>query len=143
MLHEWFEWTINKLIFRPLYKLYTLVWWRNHSDTHICTALSPGTTNHFWDAHYPECQDMIYTQFQGIYTIVSCGLWFFFLHQIYLIIWHKCIIARTHRNIMRDAVRTAIRDVRESGLSIAPRSTYELIPNLDTHEKGTSTESPV
>jgi len=145
MLHDWFEWTVNKLIFRPLYKLYTLVWWHDHSDTHICTALSPGTSSHFWKAHAPECQDMIYTQFQGIYTVISCGLWFFCLYQLYLILWHKCIIARTQRSIMRDAFRTAIQDARASGWlpsSNAPSTQTERKeePRVHLVDKATSTE---
>lgn len=116
MLHHWFEWTVDKLIFAPLYKLYTLVWWRNHSDTHICTALSPGTSSQFWESHPSECEDMIHTQFQGVYTIISCGLWFFFLYQIYQVFWYMCIISRTQRRVMRDAFRTAIQDIQQQGL---------------------------
>ena len=120
MIHEWFEWIVNKLIFRPLYKLYMLVWWHDHPDSHICTTISPGTTDAFWEKHSSECQDVIRTEFQGIYTIISCGLWFFFLHQIYLFMWHKCVVAATQRSIMRDAIRTAIREVHASGYLAGP-----------------------
>ena len=116
MLHKWFEWFTSKLIFAPLYKLYTLVWWRDHSEQHICTALSPGTTNQFWDKHPQECQDMIHTQFQSIYTIVSCGMWFFLLYQLHLVLWHTCIIARVQRYVMRDTFRAAIQDAYDKGL---------------------------
>lgn len=148
MIHDWFEWTVNKLFFRPLYKLYTLVWWHDHSDTHICTALSPGTSSRFWEDHTSECQDMIHTQFQGIYTVISCGLWLFCLYQLYLILWHKCIIARTQRSIMRDAFRTAIQDVRAAGWT--PNSNVQSIrserretPPLQLADKATSTDSPI
>ena len=133
MLHDWFEWMVDKLIFAPLYKLYTLVWWRNHTDTHICTALSPGTSSTFWESHPDECHQIVYTQFQSAYTIVTCGLWFFFLYQIYLILWHQCIIVRTQRQIMRDAFKTAIQDIQAAGWMAA----YEPPPQLESDQTDT------
>ncbi len=115
MLHEWFDWIVHKLLFKPVYKLYTLVWWQNQSDTHICATLSPGTSRHFWDTHTGECQQMIYTRFQTFYTAMNCLLWFACLHQLYVILWYICITSCTQRRVLRGALRGAIQDVMAEG----------------------------
>lgn len=121
MIHDWFDWVAQKLIFKPLYKLYTLVWWHNHSESHICTSLSPGTSSTFWDAHETECQLMIHTQFQVVYTVVNCGLWFLFLHQSYLLFWQWCVVAQSQKRVLRDAIRGALQEFA------ANRPTLQLI----------------
>lgn len=112
MIHETFSWIVDKIIFKPLYRLYMQVWWKNQSDSHICTALSPGTSVTFWETHAMECSEVIYTQFQVVYTAITCGLWFVFLYQLYNLMWHTCIVARAQRQMLHDVVRMAMEDVR-------------------------------
>lgn len=118
MIHEWFDWIVKKICFRPLYRLYTYVWWRNHSDTHICTTLSPGTTPMFWESHPNECQDIVHTQFQAVYTLISCGLWFFVLYQTYITAWHCCIVARSQKRMLKYAIKDAIAEIHQHQLSL-------------------------
>ena len=106
---------MNYLVFQPVYKLYSLVWWKNQPESQICATLSPGTTTVFWEKHKQECTSIIYTQFQSIYTSIISLSWFYMLYQIYLMFWHICIVSRTQRYILRhalqDATKTILRDI--------------------------------
>lgn len=125
MLYEWFERASQWLIFQPLYRLYTLVWWHDQPEAHICATLSPGTPTHFWTDHPGECQQMIHNRFQVVYTVITSGMWFFVLYQVYQVFWQTCVVARTQQYAMRGALRLALRDLDAHKLVLRDRDRDE------------------
>lgn len=58
---------------------------------------------------------IVNTQFQVVYTILSCAMWFFCVYQVYQLAWYCCVTVHGQRRALRGALADVISEALPSG----------------------------
>ena len=113
MLHQWFEWTVNKL---SLHHFTSCTRWYGGTitRTHIFARRKSGHHEYILGIAPRECEDMIHTQFQGFTqsSVAVCG---FSFSTRSTKSFGMCASFPAPSDRSAEAFRTAIQDVQRQG----------------------------